>query len=473
MASLQAPDSAGKPLKLDDLDEEERTPVKPAAFPDLNALDEDDLQPGRVSFGALNIDGKLPSRRGSGGVGGVASAISPLSKRLGAVTETATAGGAAASSMAGGITMSRALMSELQMGDDSISERQQRQREGVAASTAAADVAAGPPLSSSSGTAAAKTALSSRFTKIGASQRVVKQSALAPAATSSTAASTLGAASSRNLSARAVSFPASLPSGAATAAAPTGGSAGAGTGLADAFLSLEEAIETGSFAPPGLLAIPAAEDLPALPAQLPGHLQQGERELDDLRLTIESEAVRSYADDFEAIAAAEEIVVGIVSEESLAKREAELLESRRLEEEKKARQHAERLAKIAELEALAKQRLVEQKTLQAADLAARAKDVAAAADVSSSSLHRRFRKVLADLQSNIELQSASVRQRYGQLITGIDARRKLSVEWHKQPQPLELRIHKMRAVKNKLPKGRYGEARGGRRSGEEVSQKGD
>jgi hypothetical protein len=159
--------------------------------------------------------------------------------------------------------------------------------------------------------------------------------------------------------------------------------------------------------------------------------------------------------EFEADAAAEEIVIGLVPEEELAQRERELEEARKAEEAENARRQAVREQAIREKEAAAKVRLLTEKHELTQRLQRREDDNQDAAEAERASLHRVFRRAEDSLRDKLTAQHALVAERYGSLLPGRAVARQLRIEWNKLPQPVEFRVHKLRAVKNKLPSGRY------------------
>ena len=69
---------------------------------------------------------------------------------------------------------------------------------------------------------------------------------------------------------------------------------------------------------------------------------------------------------------------------------------------------------------------------------------------------REFRHAREELELAVRRQQAIVRERFGDVITSKDSiAREYLVHSTKNPQPVEMRIHIMRAVKTKLPKGAY------------------
>ena len=56
----------------------------------------------------------------------------------------------------------------------------------------------------------------------------------------------------------------------------------------------------------------------------------------------------------------------------------------------------------------------------------------------------------------VKRQLASIRENFGEmLMAGASLARKYAVQSTQAPQPVEVRIHFLRAVKTKLPKGKY------------------
>lgn len=168
-----------------------------------------------------------------------------------------------------------------------------------------------------------------------------------------------------------------------------------------------------------------------------------------------SASSRDFAGEFDAEAAAEEVVIGLLPEEELAAREKQLAAARAAEEAEAARKQAAREQAVREKEAAARLRIAQEaKTLQSR-LDNRAVEAEAAEAAGQATLHRAFRAAEASLQSKLEAQQALVAERYGRLVPGRAAERELRIDWAKLPQPVELRVLRVRAVKNKLPSGRY------------------
>lgn len=68
----------------------------------------------------------------------------------------------------------------------------------------------------------------------------------------------------------------------------------------------------------------------------------------------------------------------------------------------------------------------------------------------------KFRQAREELEEGIKRQQAAVREHFGKVLINNDSlARRFHVFTKTFPQPIEMRIHLMRAVKNKLPKGAY------------------
>jgi hypothetical protein len=73
-----------------------------------------------------------------------------------------------------------------------------------------------------------------------------------------------------------------------------------------------------------------------------------------------------------------------------------------------------------------------------------------------AALGREFRRAREALEYQLKQQQSSLREKFGDLKLGEQSiSRAYKLQWDLSPQPIEMRMHIMRAVKNKLPKGSY------------------
>lgn len=167
---------------------------------------------------------------------------------------------------------------------------------------------------------------------------------------------------------------------------------------------------------------------------------------------------QDYLTAFEKAVAAEEVVIGMVSEEELRQREA-VIEAERLQRDaEEADRFAERELRLSAAEAAAKRRVWHAQQSMADTLRRRDDYFADQAHKRETAIHRAFRRAETGLRERLQQQQGVVQERYGSLLP--DQRRgagtrELRVEWRGLPQPVEIQVSKIRAVKNKLPSGRY------------------
>lgn len=71
-------------------------------------------------------------------------------------------------------------------------------------------------------------------------------------------------------------------------------------------------------------------------------------------------------------------------------------------------------------------------------------------------LQRHFVAAKERLEKLIYSQQAHFTEKYGTVVPGqLAVARRFHINWDYEPQPVEMRVHLMRAAKNKLPAGRY------------------
>lgn len=177
--------------------------------------------------------------------------------------------------------------------------------------------------------------------------------------------------------------------------------------------------------------------------------------IEALRAAVADDAVPAYGAAFDSAAAAEEVVIGFVSEAELAAREAAIAAAREAAAAEEARRFAAKEALLLRKEAAAKARVLADKADLAARIKRRQAETADAAEARTAALHRTFRRAEVELKSNLAAQHALVSEKYGRLVPGRAGARQMRIEWHKLPQPVEIRISRIRAVKKKLFRGRF------------------
>lgn len=169
-----------------------------------------------------------------------------------------------------------------------------------------------------------------------------------------------------------------------------------------------------------------------------------------------------------------EITVSLISKEELEKKRHELENGRLKEEERRASQHASRMERVRKAEELARKRVLQAKRELEARVRYLMTEVDARSEARAADVHRAHSCALEELVNKLKSYEATVRTRYGRFVesepsslnnsssqsssvwsAGFSVTKQMRVLWKRTPQPLEFRISRIRAVKNKLPDGLY------------------
>jgi hypothetical protein len=169
-----------------------------------------------------------------------------------------------------------------------------------------------------------------------------------------------------------------------------------------------------------------------------------------------------------------EITVSLVSKDELEKKQREIESGRLKEEERRASQHAARMERVRKAEELARKRVLEAKREFEARVRYLMTEVDARSEARAADVHRAHSRALETLVNKLKSYEATVRTRYGRFIesepssvnnassdssptwsAGFSLTKQMRVLWKRTPQPLEFRVSRIRAVKNKLPDGLY------------------
>ncbi|KAA0171596.1 hypothetical protein FNF28_00529 [Cafeteria roenbergensis] len=182
-----------------------------------------------------------------------------------------------------------------------------------------------------------------------------------------------------------------------------------------------------------------------------------------LRSELERLPVPDYEAELQRTARADEVVLGMLSPDEAAEREAALEDARLREAAREAERFARREAVLAIRQARARADVIVDKAAAASDVrAVEAQALESRAEVEEA-IRRAYREARAALAAELSRQRAVVMERVGELAPqpqGSKARaalanQQLAVAWSRVPQPLRLTVHQARGVKDRLPRGRY------------------
>jgi hypothetical protein len=176
----------------------------------------------------------------------------------------------------------------------------------------------------------------------------------------------------------------------------------------------------------------------------------------DLRRRIDTESVPDYMDLFEQQVPAQEVVIAKIPVEEIEKKEKIIEEVRVRQAEEEAGKYKKREMDLAWREHLSRRRLLELEREARDRINEKKRRVIEENMAHERALQRLFIAAKERLEKLIYSQKAHFTEKYGVLETGeLATGRRFLINWDHEPQPIEMRIHQMRAVKNKLPAGRY------------------
>ena len=149
-----------------------------------------------------------------------------------------------------------------------------------------------------------------------------------------------------------------------------------------------------------------------------------------------------------------EVLVGLVPPEELAAEEQRIADARRRADEAEAQLYARRDAAVARREDEALRRVAKTQAAAESRLRRRKQLVADTAVARETGIHRVFRRAEAHLKATLKHQQGVVQERYGDFEEGRAGARRWKVEWTRMPQPVAIHIRHVRAVKDKVCRGR-------------------
>eukprot|EP00753_Platysulcus_tardus_P019873 PLAT7594.1.p1 GENE.PLAT7594.1~~PLAT7594.1.p1 ORF type:complete len:1147 (-),score=675.26 PLAT7594.1:128-3175(-) len=204
----------------------------------------------------------------------------------------------------------------------------------------------------------------------------------------------------------------------------------------------------------------AEEDafLPDAPVPDAAPAEEETSELAQLLAELEATEIPKYDDIFDEEVADEEIVVGEVSMEEVRLQERELEKSRLEEARADVLQYKRFKESLQAREEQARERILKQYKQAEQRLAMKEKISRARDHRRQQRLHNLFRKAEDRLKHALRKQKAFLVDQYGDLRTTDPSEiggREWRVRWERMPQTVEVRIDRLRAVKNKLPPARF------------------
>ncbi|CAK4098589.1 unnamed protein product [Aphanomyces euteiches] len=176
---------------------------------------------------------------------------------------------------------------------------------------------------------------------------------------------------------------------------------------------------------------------------------------DETKRAVDNE--RDYVEEFDGIVPAAEVVVASIPVEVIQQREAEMERARIQKAQDEAKEYQMRETLLAYKEEKARARLDQAATLQKQKLAQRELQSLHVVTLQSKQLLHVYHQAETHMKHVLSQQQAHVQDTFGSMETtrAPAHKRRYRAEWARIPQPIEIHIHMLRAVKDKLPIGHY------------------
>lgn len=164
-----------------------------------------------------------------------------------------------------------------------------------------------------------------------------------------------------------------------------------------------------------------------------------------------------YLETFEVEIPDNEVVIGAVPVDEIEAREREVEDARIRQAQLEADQYRMRESQLAHKEKIVKDRLLEEAQRRHDALVRREKQLVELSELRARRIRTLYRQCEAHLLGVLQHQQAQVQREYGDFTESRvpESIRRLRVTWKGIPQTLAVRVRRLNAVKDKLPRGSY------------------
>lgn len=196
-------------------------------------------------------------------------------------------------------------------------------------------------------------------------------------------------------------------------------------------------------------------DAPPLPPPAPPGLEKLEAEASRLRAAVDP-PVPPYAAEYQRGVRGSELVVASVGVEEVRERERKLELERLADTREETNVYRAREANLLYREDRARRRVLAYKSEIEKKVNVEKQAIIEISIAGERALAPAFARARRGLESAIQAQAGRVREVFGELRPGeIPGGRRFRVDWQGVPQPVEIRLHCIRAVRDRLPRGSY------------------
>ena len=166
--------------------------------------------------------------------------------------------------------------------------------------------------------------------------------------------------------------------------------------------------------------------------------------------------IPSFETNFEEESRSLTLLINRVPKDLILKQKKIMETELQEEQQRNALEFQRKESDIIWRERLARQRIIQVESSTRARLDSEREKSLMAVDEKEKKIGRDFRRARENLEIGVKRQLVSIHERFGEiLIAGASLARKYGVQSTHAPQPVEVRVHFLRAVKMKLPKGKY------------------
>ncbi|KAG2767087.1 hypothetical protein JG687_00014198 [Phytophthora cactorum] len=179
--------------------------------------------------------------------------------------------------------------------------------------------------------------------------------------------------------------------------------------------------------------------------------------IDVLSSQLKNREIPQYLDEFEVVIPDAEVVVGAVPIEEVQQREQQVEEAKLRQAELESSLYRQREIRLAQQEALARERLLQEARRRHAELVLKDRQAAEVMQLRARRIGHVFQQAETHLTDTLKKQEARVEQLYGSLVPSRvpQSRKRYRVEWARIPLTIRIRGRMLSAVKDKLPPGQY------------------
>eukprot|EP00163_Fabomonas_tropica_P004964 TRINITY_DN1442_c0_g1_i3.p1 TRINITY_DN1442_c0_g1~~TRINITY_DN1442_c0_g1_i3.p1 ORF type:complete len:1066 (+),score=331.44 TRINITY_DN1442_c0_g1_i3:1132-4329(+) len=186
----------------------------------------------------------------------------------------------------------------------------------------------------------------------------------------------------------------------------------------------------------------------------------GKKRISELRSRVKSARIQPYLDRFDEVMKPETLLVGSISVEEAERQEQEMEQQRIAAAIEKAREDKLRQEDLEQRERLARHRILTEQEAARIEARRRQRQRAAREQIQADQIKKVFQKAEAKLKNKLTQRQAEIQTKYGELRSSAQEYggfkgRKWLVDWEHTPQPVMIRLDTARAIKDKVPKGRY------------------